>query len=263
MLLLFVLPILEILRIVLSSSTEFPGLIKHFATSPLYRSVFLNTLLIASEVTIGTLVVAYPIAFITAHTSKRVEKVLLGVTVASMWMSVLIRSYAWTVLLQANGPIGSMLYRVGVTAEPVSLLFTRTAVVVAMTHVLSPYMIFSVWSTTVARSRKQLLIAEAFGATRFLYFLRVFVPESFRGVIAGCALVFIFSLGFLITPELLGGGGGKTMMIGVLIDQQINELGNWTQGALLSSMLLIIVGALLLVLWTILSKARGVFLGEG
>jgi ABC-type spermidine/putrescine transport system permease subunit I len=263
MLLLFVLPLLEIVRIVVSSGAQLPRLFEHLVTSPLYRNVLLNTLLLSSAVTVGAMLIGYPIALIAAHSSRRVERLLLGVTVASMWMSVLIRSYAWTVLLQAKGPISMAIYHLGFTDGPTSLMFTRTAVIVAMVHVLSPYMIFSVWTTTVTRARRQLPIAEAFGATRFLYYLRVYVPESSRGVVAGCGLVFVFSLGFLITPELVGGGGGNTMMIGVLIDQQINELGNWAQGALLSLMLLIVVVGILSLLWTTLSKAQGRFFGEG
>jgi putative spermidine/putrescine transport system permease protein len=105
-------------------------------------------------------------------------------------------------------------------------------------------------------------VAESLGATRFLYLLRIYMPQSVRGVLAGTALVFLFSLGFLITPELLGGGGGNTMMIAVLINEQVNELGNWAQGAILSLMLLVLIGALLSGMWNLLSNLQAGLFGK-
>jgi ABC-type spermidine/putrescine transport system permease subunit I len=262
MLFLLVLPILEIVRVVLASEEKFSELIIHFTTTPLYRKVLLNTIYIALLVTGGALVVGYPIAFVVAHSSRRLEKVLLGVMVASMGMSVLIRTYAWTVLLETGGLFSILCYKLGLTSEPASLLFTRTAVVVAMTHVLCPYMVFAIWSNTAAQARSMLPVAESFGATKFLYLLRIYMPQSVRGVLAGSALVFLFSLGFLITPELLGGGGGNTMMIAVLINEQVNELGNWAQGAIISLMLLVLIGILLSILWKLLPSLQARLFGN-
>jgi len=223
--------------------------IQHVVSFPLYRQVLLNTVWISLLVTGTTLLLGYPIAFLLTHASPRGEKITLAILISSMWLSILIRTYAWTILLQREGVVNVILQTMGITSHPISFMFSRFAVVVGMTHVLLPYMVLVIWTSMKEYSERLERVAYSFGATRTFYFFRVFLPVSKTGVTAGVLLVFLFSIGFYITPELLGGGKGRTMMIAMLIEQQIN-LGQWQMSAALAVVLLVFILALVGVTWT-------------
>lgn len=250
MVLLIAVPIAEIFWTIAQHSHDLIPLVGHILGSPLYEHAILNTLQIATLVSLGTLFVGYPISYLILHSSDTRQKALLGLTIASMWLSVLVRSYAWTVLLAQEGPINFVLRYAGVGRQ---LLFTRTSVVLAMIHVLTPYVVLSIWSVNDSVVRKQLPVASSFGASRALYLLHVFLPQSLPSAMAGATFVFLLSLGFLITPELLGGGQAGTMMIAALIDEQITQLGNWAQGSILALILLLTVTILLVGFWRLWS----------
>jgi ABC-type spermidine/putrescine transport system permease subunit I len=231
-------PILELLWVSTSSVDQgWFEAFSHVATAQLYRRVLLNTVWISLLVVFFAVIIAYPLAYIVGHATERMGSILFVLIVASMWLSLLIRTYAWTVLLQRTGPLSAALVSVGLLEEPKSFMHSRSAVVIGMTHIMVPYMVVSILSAAGKRLRNFALISRVFGATTLLYFIRVFLPLTARGAAAGSVLVFLLSLGFYITPELLGGGKGETMMIAVLIDEQISTLGNWANGAALSLLL--------------------------
>ena len=244
-----VVPLAAIGRIILTNRLRLPEMIRHMVTSPLYQRAIVNTFEIAALVAVGSILVAYPIAYLILHSSDAYRKAILGIAVASMWLSVLIRSYSWTVLLATGGPVSKLIFNFGLTREPTSLLFSKATVVIAMIHILAPYVILSIWSINSNVVQMQLPVAQSFGASRGLYLTRIFVPQSLPSALGGGALVFLLSIGFLITPELLGGGQGNTMMIAVLINEQIMQFGNWAQGAILAACLLVLVIALFLIFW--------------
>lgn len=213
-------------------------------SQPLYRQVFLNTLLISLEVTLLTLILGYPVALLLARSPPRVERILLAFIVSSMYLSILIRSYAWIALLREGGPLA------GATCGR-SILYTRTAVVLGMTHVLLPYMTLSIWTSLKRQTTMLERAARSLGATRTYAFFRIVLPQSRAGIAAGILLVFLLSLGFYITPELLGGGQGDSMMVAVLVEQQWNELGNWRMGGVLSLSLVAMVLLLAVGAWSV------------
>ena len=240
--LLLVWPMLEIIRVALVDAKGSPWeLIAHVVSHPLYRTSLENTIRISASVTLITLIAGYPVAYIATHASTGFERIVLLGVATSMWISILIRSYAWIVILQRNGPISELLQIVGIIPRPTSFLFTKWTVVLGMSHILLPFMILSIWASVTHHARQSRQIAFSLGATPFYYICRVFMPNSLPGAAAGSILVFLLSMGFYITPELLGGGGGDTMMLGVLVSEQINRFGDWATGATIATFLLVVL----------------------
>jgi putative spermidine/putrescine transport system permease protein len=184
-----------------------------------------------------SLLLAYPVAYKLAALPPRWARVLLVLTLVPLFTAILARLYAWTILLGNQGVVNDALVATGLTDSPVDLLFTRTAVVVGMVHVMLPYMILILYSTMVGIDRSLLDAARSLGATRLQTFRRVFLPLSMPGVYAGCLLVFILSLGFFITPAVLGGPGDLT--IATFVQQEVAIL-QWGAATAMSVVLVVV-----------------------
>ncbi len=232
--LLFLLPVARLLLLSVEGGT-----LAHFqkaATGELYVTVFLETFRIATIVTGVALLLAYPVAYVLATASPRWLLVGLVFLMLPFWTSVLVRTYAWMILLGRNGVLNQALLGLGVTDKPIALIYNTTGVIIGMVHVLLPYMVFPIYSAMLRVDHDLLLAAEGLGASGWNVFRRVFLPLTLPGVMAGTALVFILSLGFYITPALLG--GGKVIMIAVLIEQQVRQFLEWGFASALSILLL-------------------------
>lgn len=204
--------------------------------SPLYLNILVRTIILGASVTGLTLALAYPVAVLMAGLSGWRLAVAAACVMVPLWTSVLVRSYAWIVILQRNGLLNSLLRSLGLIDEPLPLLYNELAVVIAMTHVLLPYMILPVWASLRTIPRDLPLAAQSLGADRARTFLFVTLPLSLPGVASGVLMVFILSLGFYITPALVG--GPQTLMIATLIGQQTTELLNWPFAGALAAVLL-------------------------
>ena len=158
------------------------------------------------------------------------------------WTSVLVRTYAWMVLLGRNGVMNRMLRDWGLIDAPVMLLYNTSGVLIGMVHVLLPYMVFPIYAALLRMDPDLGRAAEGLGAPAWRAFTRITLPLSLPGVSAGCALVFVLSLGFFITPALLG--GGRVIMISMLIEQQVREFLDWPFAAALSAVLLAVTLAI-------------------
>jgi ABC-type spermidine/putrescine transport system permease subunit I len=202
-----------------------------------FRAVMRNTFVIAAWTTVISLVLAYPVAYKLATLPARWARVLLVLTLVPLFTAILARLYAWTILLGNQGMVNDVLVATGITDSPVDLLFTRTAVVVGMVHVMLPYMILVLYSTMVGIDRSLLDAARSLGASRLQAFRQVFLPLSMPGVYAGCLLVFILSLGFFITPAVLGGPGDLT--IATFVQQEVAIL-KWGAATAMSVVLVVI-----------------------
>jgi putative spermidine/putrescine transport system permease protein len=207
----------------------------------LYQAVLMNTLRISAMVTLCCAAVGYPLAAALVLSPPRAQRVLLFAIMSSLWLSLLVRSYAWSVLLQSNGPIPTALSWFGLRPDASSLMYTQGAVVAGMVHVLLPVMVLVVWSGMLGNVGFVQDVARSLGATRSFYFIRLFLPGTGGGVMAGCVLVFLLGVGFYITPALLGGGKGETTMYSLLVEEQVNTFGNWSTAAALSLTLLLTV----------------------
>jgi ABC-type spermidine/putrescine transport system permease subunit I len=198
-----------------------------------YLQVLLRTLTMALVVGFFCLVLGYPVAYLLSDISPRVGNILLILVLFPLWTSILVRAYAWMVILGREGLINKIFLYFGL--EPQNLLFTTKAVTLGMVQVLLPFMILPLFSVMKGIDRDLLKASYSLGASPAKTFLRVYLPMSAPGVAAGFILVFILSLGFFITPALLG--GRKDVLIAMLIENQISELLNWGFAAALAVVL--------------------------
>lgn len=210
----------------------------------LYLKIMLRTLTIALQVTALTLIIGYPLAYAVATGSKRVQAVVLMAVLLSFWTSILVRTTAWVVLLQTNGLLNNFLIWLQVISEPLQLIFNRFGTVISMTHVLLPFAILPMINVMRNIPAAQTQASRSLGAGPIESFLRVYFPQSLRGVGVGGGTVFILSLGFYVTPALTGGPGDQ--MLSYYIADFVRRQLNWGMASALSILLLVCVLGLLL-----------------
>ena len=199
-------------------------------TSPAYRLVFVNTIRTALLTTLFCLLLAYPYAYVLTRVGPRTKLIMLGVVLLPFWTSLLVRSFAWVGLLQDSGMLNGALISAGIIDEPISMIRTPLGVLIGMVHVLLPYMVLPLVTTMGGIDTSVLRAAGSLGAGPFRRFYRVFLPLSLPGIISGSVLVFVLSLGFYITPALLG--DARDAMIGETIVQEVTRYGPVTASAL-------------------------------
>jgi ABC-type spermidine/putrescine transport system permease subunit I len=200
-----------------------------------FAHVFWTTLRTAIIVTLFTLLLGYPVALALTRLRRVPAAIVLVVVLLPFWTSVLVRSYAWMVVLGRHGLINEVLLAIGLIDAPLRLLNTPLAVDVAMIHILLPYMILPIASALRQIDTALPRAASGLGAAPLTVFGRIILPLSVPGIAAGVLLVFVQSLGFYITPALVG--GPRDLMLSMLISQQVDLL-NWPYAACLSTALL-------------------------
>jgi putative spermidine/putrescine transport system permease protein len=234
--LIFAMPLLQLFGLsVQGGTTEWYA--KVFADG-LYTTIFLRTFEIALFVTVAALLVGYPVAFFLATTTPTWRAIGFALVMLPFWTSVLVRTYAWMIILGRNGIVNRFLIDYGFIERPMTLLNTRFAVVLGMVHVMLPFMILPLYSAIVRVDPDLARAARGMGASRLQIFRRIYLPLTLHGIVAGVTLVFVVSLGFYITPALLG--GGKVTMIAMVIEQQVREFLAWNFAGALSVVLLAI-----------------------
>ena len=196
------------------------------------------TATISLIVTAACLLLAYPLALFLARCRQSTANLLVILVLIPFWTSILVRTYAWMVLLGRRGIINNFLVATGLIDQPMQLLNTRLAVCVAMVHVLLPFMVLPIYSTLKSLDWRLIRAAEGLGARPLGVFLQVLLPLSLPGISAGCILVFTLAIGFYITPALVG--GPNDLMISILIANQVNIL-DWPQAAAMAVVLLAVV----------------------
>ena len=214
------------------------------ALDPLYLGVLLRSAGLAALTTVISLAAAYPTAWAIRAAPTRWRGPLLALVIVPSWMNLLIKNYAWIVLLRRQGIVNSALLGVGAVDEPLTLLFTTGAVLIGLVHTYLPFMVLPLY---VALDRMDGSLVEAardLGAGRWGVFRRVVVPQTIAGVAVGCTLVFIPALGAFVTPDLLG--GPRSLMVGTLIENQLLQVRDWPFASALSVLLMAVVGAALL-----------------
>jgi ABC-type spermidine/putrescine transport system permease subunit I len=211
---------------------------ERFFESPVYREVLVRTLRLALLTTFITVLLSFPLAYWLAKAQPRLRSLALFGLVISFWTSVIIRSYAWLVLLGAKGLVNDFLGLLGI--GPLTLLFNETGVVIGLVHVMIPYMVFPIYASLRAIDPSLDEAAEGLGANGLRRFLRITLPLSVPGLAAGVMLVFIICSGFYLTPALLG--GGRVLVIATFVQQQVGLL-NYPFASALSVVLLVVVVA--------------------
>lgn len=203
----------------------------------IFLGVLTRTLLIAAMVTLGTLVLGYPVAYVLTIAPPHVARVLMLLVLLPLWTSLLVRTTAWVVLLQTDGIINDILLMLGLTSHKLQLIFTRIGTVVAMIHIQLPFTILPIYSVMRAIPSTQLRAARSLGAPPLSGFWRIYAPQTLPGVTAGCLMTFILSLGYYITPALVGGPADQ--MVSNFVSVYINRDLNWGQASALGAVLLV------------------------
>jgi putative spermidine/putrescine transport system permease protein len=205
---------------------------------PVYLQVIGRTFRTSALVTLMCLALGYPLAYLLATLRPRVARLLMIVVVLPFFTSIIVRTYAWMVLLGRNGVVNQYLTWLGLTEAPLPLLYNQGGVLIGMTYVLLPYMVLTVYSVMRGIEPGFIRAAHSLGASRWQAFRRVFLPLSLPGIAGGTLLVFILSLGFFITPALMG--GPSDVMIAMLIEREVEFTLNWSFASALAVMLLVL-----------------------
>lgn len=222
---------------------------------PIYLSVMARTFRIALFVTIASFVLGYPVALAMASLKRRLAAVATAAVFIALWSPVLVRSYAWIVLLQRNGVVNNLIAELGLVGAPLKLIYNEGAVILAMTQVLLPFMVLPIYAALRSIPQEYVCAARNLGAGASTAFLRITLPLSLPGVFAGCVMCFILALGFYITPALVGGPG--TLILATLIGQQATVLLDWPFAAALSTTLLIATLTMVVVFRKAFSMSKG------
>ena len=201
-----------------------------------FGAILLRTFHISLVVTLICLAVGYPLAWWLASLPARSANVLMILVLVPFWTSILVRVAAWIVLLQSEGLVNRGLMGLGLVNEPLALLFNRTGVVIAMVHILLPFMILPLYSVMKSVPPSYLRAAVSLGSHPLAAFLRVYVPQTYPGIGAGALLVFILAIGYYVTPALLGGADDQ--MLSYYIARYTNVEVNWGMACALGAVLL-------------------------
>jgi putative spermidine/putrescine transport system permease protein len=203
----------------------------------IYVQVFGRTLWMSLLVTAVCMVLGYPVAYLLANSPPRVGNLLMIMVLLPFWTSLLVRTTAWVVILQREGLLNDLLVWLGLIDGRLQLIFNRFGVIVAMTHILLPFMILPMYSVMKTIPPVYMRAAQSLGATPFAAFWRVYLPQSAPGIGAGVLLVFILALGYYITPALVGGPSDQ--MVSYFIADHTNRSLNWGLASALGGLLLI------------------------
>jgi putative spermidine/putrescine transport system permease protein len=206
------------------------------ADQAVFLRVFGRTFLIATIVTLATLALAFPLAFVMTNVRPAVAAIVLVLVLLPFWTSILVRTAAWTVILQKYGLLNDLLLWLGLTSDRLELMYSRTGLIIAMTHIQLPFTLLPIYSVMRSVQPSQMRAAQSLGGRPFTVFVRVYLPQVMPGVLAGCLLTFILCLGYYITPVLIGGASDQ--LISNFIANYVNVDLNWEMAAALSFVLL-------------------------
>ncbi|HWL67468.1 MAG TPA: ABC transporter permease [Geminicoccus sp.] len=250
----FDVPVLMMFGWALTSAKGMFAPFVEFFTRPAYIKVILNTLRIAAIATVSCAVLGYVLAYWLRSLSGTARLVALTLVVLPFWVSILVRSYAWIVVLGNNGVVNRALLDLGLASEPVAFLYNDLGVVIGTTNLLLPFLVLPLYAAMIRIDGRILQAAETLGASRWTIFRRIFFPLTVPALAAGMVLVFILTLGFYVTPAILG--GGRVPMVANMLDMLINRLPRWELASAISILLLILT-LLLHLLYVRLSRQAG------
>lgn len=208
----------------------------------IYIDVLLRTLGISATVTLLCLLLGFPVAMLLTQVNDRTADWLMILVLLPFWTSLLVRTAAWVVVLQREGMVNSLLMRLGVVTEPLTLIYNRTGVLIAMTHVLLPFMILPLYGVLKGIPPHYMRAAASLGAPPVTAFVRVYLPLAAPAIMAGSLMVFILAMGYYITPALVGGGSDQ--MLSYFVATYTTDTGNWGLAAALGLVMLVTTLAL-------------------
>ncbi|MBR1813131.1 MAG: ABC transporter permease [Lachnospiraceae bacterium] len=224
----------------------------NFFQDEFYRGILITTVRVSLITTLITFLLGYPTAYFMARTKSKLKNVLMIVILFPFLVSAVVRSYGWMVILGKQGLVNQFVQFLHISEEPLKILYTETAVIIGMVHLLLPYMILSVAGVIQNIDPNIEYSAYSLGANPAQTFWKVVLPLSTPGIFAGCTLVFIMSMTSYVTPKLLG--GSKFRMMSTMVEQEVNVNFNWHRASAISYILLF---AILVILFLLNSATAG------
>ena len=244
MLIFYIWPLVQIFAISVTEPSPGLGNYVDMLSSRPIRTSFVITFRVAAITTVGCLLLGYVVAYGIYNTSVRFVGVMMALVLLPFWLSVLVRSFAWIVLLGRSGVVNDTLMSLGLIERPLPLMHNEFGVLGAMIHVMLPFAILPIMANMKGINPAYVTAARGLGASEWTAFRQVYLPQTMPGVLSASLLVFVLSLGFYITPALLG--GGRVLMISEYITYQIQEFLKWGLGTALSVALLLATAAVIL-----------------
>lgn len=240
---LFFYPLIEVFKF--SVLDPGPGLqnYRHVLSSGAVRQVAITTIRICSATTAITLILGYAFAYLLTHTSNVKRNILFVCVLIPMWISVLVRAFAWVMLLRREGTLNSLLMSSGIISTPLPLVWNEFGVIISMTHYMLPYAVLPLYTAMHNVDQRLIAAARGMGASRGQAFVKIFLPLTVPGIVGAGLLVFIFSLGFYVTPVIVG--GGRVLMVAEYTSIQILEVLQWGIGTTLAAILILVICMLL------------------
>lgn len=222
---------------------------KRFLSNLTYLKITGRTIILSLKVTIVSLIISYPLAYIMAKKLKGFSTVILVLVIIPFFTNQLVRVYSWLIFLQDGGIFNKFLNLFGLCNDGLSILYTQTAVVIGLVHAFFPYMVVTIFMALERVTDEMLEASRSLGASGFTTFRKVIFPLSIPGVISGVTIVFVPALGTFVEPRILGGTGGT--VVGTVIEDQFFEIAAWNYGASIAFILF----ALVLISITLLNRS--------
>lgn len=219
---------------------------------PIYLRIYRDTLLLAFLGTAGCLLIGFPFAYFLATRTSRFRTLLFFLVIVPFWTSLLIRTYAWVLILNEGGPLSSFLQNVGLTDKPLDILYTQSAVLIGVIYDYLPLMVFPLYVAIERMDRSLIEASRDLGCGRWQTFRRVTLPLTFPGILTGCLLTFIPMMGEYVVPTILG--GAKTFLVGSLVSNEILTAINWPFGAAVSMGLVLVMLVVIFVYLRVLGR---------
>lgn len=214
-------------------------------SDPMYAEVMLHSLNMALIATFFCLVIGYPFAFMLARLPKRIQPLMLFLLIVPFWTNSLIRIYGLKVFLSTKGYLNDFLLWIGIIEKPIRLMYTSEAVILGLIYILLPFMVMPLYSSIEKLDKSYLEAARDLGANKFQTFIKIIIPLTMPGIIAGCLLVLLPAMGLFYVADLMG--GAKNLLIGNVIKSQFLNIRDWPFGAATSIFLTLMMGLLLYV----------------
>ncbi|CAM4446856.1 MAG: Spermidine/putrescine transport system permease protein PotB [Legionellaceae bacterium] len=213
----------------------------------IYFKIFIQSLLLAGSCSLICLIIGYPFAYILARAKPRYKGILLLFVIIPFWTSSLVRTYAIVAILKTKGILNTLLLNIGLIHKPLHLLYSSSAVMIGLVYSLLPFMILPLYANIEKLDTRLIDAARDLGANKYRVFVKIIIPLTLPGIIAGCMLVFLPAMSMFYIPDILG--GAKSILIGNLIQNQFLTARNWPLGSAVSIGLTLMMGLLLLLYW--------------
>ena len=218
---------------------------KEFFSKSLYAKILLNTIRLSLIIGLVTIVLGYPVAYLMNRVGPVLRCIIMGCVQIPFWTSLLVRTYSWIAILQNQGVVNVVLQKLGIIKQPIQLLYNDAGVIIVMTYIMLPYMIFSISSVMGQIDKNVIIASRSLGAGKTMTFFRIFLPLSLPGIMSGFFIVFLNTMGYYIVPALVV--GQKSQMFSQTIQNELSGVLNWNFASAISIILVMVTMMIVLV----------------